>query len=275
VYDAPVREGGNMRLLFLVPAAVLALSGCATAIRGNTQRIAIATDPPGARCELRNARGEASVVVDPTPAVTEVRRDNSDLEVRCEMPQRLLMVERFASSWSSLGRNEDTPDQRRQFAGSAVTLGVLTGATAIATVGIASAGALAAVTAGAVVAPLALLLLIALPVGVAVDHGTGAAYVYPSGIAILMPPAEFSDEAARAEYFDPLEAARRDAHALRRKEREASCTSGCERDQAADDAELARQLELLESIRARTRIAGSSPEGAVPQALPAATGPPG
>jgi len=248
-----------MHMLCLVLAAVLALSGCATAIRGNTQRIAIATEPPGARCELGNARGESPVVVDPTPAVAEVRRDKSDLEIRCEMPQRLLMVERFPSSWSLFGRDGDTPDERRQLAGSAATLGVLTGATVLATVGIASAGALAAATAGVVVVPLALLLLITLPVGVAVDHGTGASYVYPAGIAILIPPAEFPDEAALTAYFDPLETARRDAHALRRKEREASCTFSCERDQAADDAELARQLELLESIRARTRVVATTP----------------
>jgi hypothetical protein len=259
VYDAPVREGGNMRLLFLVPAAVLALSGCATAIRGNTQRIAIATDPPGARCELRNARGDAPVVVDPTPAVTEVRRDNTDLEVRCEMPQRLLMVERFASSWSLMGRDGSPSADGAQVAGSGVGPEAVVEVAAFGAAGALGALSALAVAGGYTILPLGLLLLVSLPFSAAVDHGTGASYVYPAVIAILMPPAEFPDEAARAAYFDQRERARRDVHALRRKEREASCTFSCERDQAADDAELARQLELLESIRARTRVVATTP----------------
>jgi len=254
-----------MRLLFLVPAAVLVLSGCATAIRGNTQRIAIATDPPGARCELRNARGEAPVVVDPTPAVTEVRRDKSDLEIRCEMPQRLLMVERFPSSWSLFGRDGSAPADGGQAAGSAITPVVVAEAAAVGTAGAFGALSVAAVGAGYTILPLGLLLLVSLPFSAAVDHGTGASYVYPSVIAILMPPAEFPGEAARAAYFDPLAGARRDAHALRRKEREASCLAGCVSAQEADDMGLARQLELLESIRARTRVVGTAPAGIAPQ----------
>jgi hypothetical protein len=265
-----------MRLSFLVLAAVLTLSGCATAIRGNTQRVAIATDPPGARCELRDARGEAPVVVDPTPAIAEVRRDNADLEVRCEMPQRLLMVERFASSWSLFGRDGSPPADGAQVAGSAITPVVVAEAVAVGTVG--AVGTLAvglAATLGATLTPAGVLFLAALPVSALVDHGSGASYVYPSVIGILMPPAEFPDEVSRAAYFESLERARRDAHALRRKERGANCPFGCTSAQEVDDRELARHLELLESLRARTRIAGSSPEGAVPQALPAATGPPG
>lgn len=249
----------------LVATSVILLSGCATAIRGTTQRIAIATDPPGARCELRNVRVEAPVVVDPTPAVAEVRRDNSDLEVRCEMPQRLLMVERFASSWSLFGREGDATAERGQAAGSGVTPVVVAEAAAVGTAGAFGALSVLAVGAGYTILPVGVLLLASLPFSAAVDHGTGASYVYPSVIAILMPPAEFPDEAARAAYFDQRERARRDAHALRRKEREASCTFSCERDQAADDAQLARQLELLESIRARTRVVARTPDDLAPR----------
>ena len=263
-----------MRLPFLVLAAVLALSGCATALRGSAQRIAIGTDPPGARCELRNARGEAPVVVDPTPALAEVRRDNSDLEVRCEMPQRLLMVERFASSWSLFGRDGSAPADGGQAAGSAIAPVAVAEAAAVGTAGAFGALSVVAVSAGYTLLPLGVLLLATLPLGAAVDHGTGASYVYPSAIAILMPPAEFPDEAARAAYFESLERARRDAHALRRKDREANCASGCARAQEADDAELARQRELLASIRERTRVAGASQEGPAPGTLPAGTGPP-
>lgn len=264
-----------MRLPFLVLALVLALSGCATALRGNTQRIVIGTDPAGARCELRNARGEAPVVVDPTPAIAEVRRDNSDLEVSCEMPQRLPMVERFASSWSLFGRDGSAAADGEQVAGSAIAPVVVAETAAVGTVGTFGAlGLLTTAAVGGTLTPAGIIFFAALPVSALVDHGTGASYVYPAVIAILMPPAEFPDEAARAAYFDQRERSRRDAHALRRKEREASCTFSCERDQAADDAELARQLELLQGIRARTRLAGAPLEGSAPGGLRAGTGPP-
>jgi hypothetical protein len=254
-------------------AAVVALTGCATAIRGTTQRIGIATDPPGARCELFNARSEAPVVVDPTPGIVEVRRDNSDLEVRCAMSQRLLMVERFASSWSLFGRDGDATAASGQVAGSAVTPVVVAEVAAVGTVGAFGALGLLAASIGATLTPVGVLFFATLPVGAVVDHGTGASYLYPTAIAILMPPAEFPEEAARAAYFDSLERARRDAHALRQREREASCLVGCARDQAADDAELARQLELLETIRARTRVVVAASNSVAPRPDPVGTVP--
>jgi hypothetical protein len=39
-----------------VTAAVVALSGCATAIRGTEQDISIITDPPGAKVQISNGR---------------------------------------------------------------------------------------------------------------------------------------------------------------------------------------------------------------------------
>ena len=72
-----------MRTAILV-AAALALSGCASIVKGTSQDVAINTNPPGARCELM--RGAASLgVVDPTPGVLNLDKSSESVQIKCDL----------------------------------------------------------------------------------------------------------------------------------------------------------------------------------------------
>ena len=72
-------------------------SACATAINGRTQRVAVASDPPGAQVYVNDA--PAGV----TPAFVDVPRRDPDLELRLEKEgcePAVLALERSPSGWS-------------------------------------------------------------------------------------------------------------------------------------------------------------------------------
>ena len=80
----------------LIAVCVLS-SACATAINGTTQRVAVASDPPGAQVYVNDAP------VGVTPAFVDVPRRDRDLELRLEKdgyePARLALEREF-SGWS-------------------------------------------------------------------------------------------------------------------------------------------------------------------------------
>ncbi|MBS0470506.1 MAG: translation initiation factor 2 [Proteobacteria bacterium] len=62
-------------------ASVIALSGCASIIKGSTQSIAITTTPvSGANCNLTSKEGNWPVV---TPGVVKVDKTKEDITIRC------------------------------------------------------------------------------------------------------------------------------------------------------------------------------------------------
>ena len=78
-------------------AACAVSSACATAINGTTQRVAVASDPPGAQVYVNAA--PAGV----TPAFVDVPRRDPDLELRLEKEgyePAVLALERSPSGWS-------------------------------------------------------------------------------------------------------------------------------------------------------------------------------
>ena len=80
----------------LIAVCVLS-SACATAINGTTQRVAVASDPPGAQVYVNDAP------VGVTPAFVDVPRRDRDLELRLDKdgyePARLALEREF-SGWS-------------------------------------------------------------------------------------------------------------------------------------------------------------------------------
>lgn len=77
-------------------AACAFSSGCATAINGRTQRVAVASDPPGAQVYVNDA--PAGV----TPAFVDVPRRDPDLKLRLEKEGHepaVLAPERSRSGW--------------------------------------------------------------------------------------------------------------------------------------------------------------------------------
>jgi hypothetical protein len=70
--------------LAALAAIGLAMSGCASIVKGTTQTIAITTPPTtGANCVLTNAEGTFSVV---SPGTVMVKRSKANIEVRCNKP---------------------------------------------------------------------------------------------------------------------------------------------------------------------------------------------
>jgi hypothetical protein len=77
-------EEGVKRLDAALAIALLEwLAGCATVTTGNSQRLTVNTDPPGADCTLTQG---STVVghVNPTPGVIAVQRSRDDIRVACK-----------------------------------------------------------------------------------------------------------------------------------------------------------------------------------------------
>lgn len=90
---APATSRGVVCVLL---AACIFSSGCATAINGTTQRVAVASDPPGAQVYVNDAP------VGVTPAFVDVPRRDSDLQLRLEKEgyePTVLPLERSRSGW--------------------------------------------------------------------------------------------------------------------------------------------------------------------------------
>ena len=89
-------RGRTHRAVCAVTAAVMLTGGCATMINGSTQRVAVASDPPGAQVFL----GDQPVGV--TPTYLEVNRRDRDLALRFEKDcyqETVLPVPRRTSRW--------------------------------------------------------------------------------------------------------------------------------------------------------------------------------
>lgn len=86
-----------LRVACVLLAACAVSSGCATAINGTTQRVAVASNPPGAQVYLHDAP------VGVTPAFVDVPRRDADLQLRLEKEgyePTVLPLERSRSGWS-------------------------------------------------------------------------------------------------------------------------------------------------------------------------------
>lgn len=86
----------SCRVSCVLLAACLASSGCATVINGSTQRVAVASEPPGAQLYVNDAP------VGVTPAFVDVPRRDPDLELRLEKDgyePATLPLERSRSGW--------------------------------------------------------------------------------------------------------------------------------------------------------------------------------
>lgn len=71
----------NIHKLFLA-ATLVSLGGCATVMKGTTQKISVNTNPQGAACEV-SRDGAKLASLTQTPATVEVSRDKSELSFSC------------------------------------------------------------------------------------------------------------------------------------------------------------------------------------------------
>ena len=89
-------RGRALRAACAPAVAVVLSAGCATFMNGPTQRVAVASDPPGARVFV----GDEPAGV--TPTFVELERDEGDLALRFEKDSyrdALLEVPRRTSAW--------------------------------------------------------------------------------------------------------------------------------------------------------------------------------
>lgn len=234
------------------------LAGCATTLRGTTQRVSVVTDPPGASCSLVNGPGAAIVII--APGEAEVQRSRAPLDMRCVREGYLEAAERFDSA---LGAQGDTDEQRRRM----TTAGVVGGAAyvglsaiTVTTMAPTLGGGAAIAGAGIVAAPVLALMVIGMPVAGAIDLATGAAFGYPPQVTLTLVPAEFPDEGARSAYFDAIDRRLDQAREALRIDTAATCAKwncGYLRDQ--DDAFIAAQRAKFAALRASTRIIAAPP----------------
>lgn len=74
-----------MKRVMLAMFAALALPACSTITEGASQGILVATDPPGARCEVRH-RGQIVATIEQTPGTFVAHKSPYDLTVDCVRP---------------------------------------------------------------------------------------------------------------------------------------------------------------------------------------------
>ena len=89
-------RGATRRAVGMLCAAAVFSTGCATTINGRTQRVAVASDPPGARVFV----GDHALGV--TPTYVELDRGDGDLALRFEKDcyqDAVLPVPRRISNW--------------------------------------------------------------------------------------------------------------------------------------------------------------------------------
>ncbi len=238
-------------MLSCLMALVFVASGCATSIRGTTQKLTVATDPEGASCTLATLGEKDTYEIAATPGTVEVARSSKPLQVSCAKPGRLDVVEEFKNIG---GAAADTEEQRMQGAG-----GVVLGAGAAVGVGAAvgaTVGATGTLLAASAVGIAQLAILPIMLVTVAVDTSSGAAYGYAPAIALLLPPATFPDAESHNAYFNALEenvlSGRKEA---RRKVEEECSYLTCESRLYMVDTKVDEQLRRFALLRERTRVA--------------------
>ena len=94
---SPVARASSLGVACALLAACAVSSGCATAINGRTQRVAVASNPPGAQVYLHDAP------VGVTPTFVDVPRRDRDLQLRLEKEgyePTAFPLERSRSGWS-------------------------------------------------------------------------------------------------------------------------------------------------------------------------------
>lgn len=71
----------KVQTIAAIAALSVAVSGCATIVKGSSQDIAITTPPvTGASCSLSSSQGNWMVT---TPGVVHVERSKADVQIRC------------------------------------------------------------------------------------------------------------------------------------------------------------------------------------------------
>jgi hypothetical protein len=187
-----------------------------------------------------------------TPGSVEVHQSKEQLVVTCAKPGHLDAVERVESSLR--GRSDDPPEQRVLMAGSGAALAIPWAAPQV---------TLLAAAVSPAAAPLLIGLLLATPVTVAVDYGSGAMFRYPSAIVLIMPPAEFPGEDTRNACFADLERRFDAALQQRRQENDSYCRTAskfelvawkCERLRKQEATLPAERRQWLAAERAGTEV---------------------
>lgn len=91
-----IARPASRRVAGVLLLACAVSSACATAINGTTQRVAVASDPPGAQVYVND------VPAGVTPAFVDVPRRDPDLELRLEKEgyePTVLALDRSRSGW--------------------------------------------------------------------------------------------------------------------------------------------------------------------------------
>jgi len=222
-------------------AMLIAASGCATAIRGSTQRLSVVTEPEGASCTLQTQGDEAIYSIAATPGSTEVKRRPWPIVVICSKPGHLSIVEQFPNIG---GAASDSTEQTIK----------MVGATAGAQVATVGTGVAAVAAASVALVPLGFVALAAWPVAAMIDASSGANHGYPPAMIFVMPPSTFPDSASQNAYFqfldDRIEAT---ANELR-SEHTQKCRMHCAYLRKRMDEEVAEQHKKVALLRERTII---------------------
>jgi hypothetical protein len=250
---------------------LLMLGGCATAIRGTTQKVSVVTEPPGAECLVGNEMMDAPVRIAATPGEAEVRRDGRPLQLSCRRTGYVVHDERVEAVSAS---EVDDVAQRRAMNGSAVLVG--TASVGIPTVAVTALTTGAGLGAAVALTPVFIGVAVLAPISVLVDATTGAYFGYPSLIPVLMTPDRFGSEGERAAYAADMHRRLDLADAALRADTAATCRWGtCDRRNEEDEAYIAQRRKLLTASLAKTWIEASpapsepaSTPSAAPTALP-------
>ena len=246
----------------LAGVAMLMLGGCATAIRGTTQRVSVITEPPGAECLLKTRPMETAARIAVTPGETEVRRDGWPLTLSCRRPDFIDHDEEIAAVEA---RRLDDESKQRAIMGSNVAVSTVAASGPVVAVTAMTTGA--GIAAAAVLAPVMIGAAVFLPVSFVVDAFTGAYYAYPPVLPILLTPARFPSDEARAAYAADVHQRIDRAEVALRADTQATCELFmCGRRSEEDSAYIAQQRKLFAAAMAKTRIEQppSSPAPAVP-----------
>jgi hypothetical protein len=74
-----------MKRVVLALLAALVLPACSTITEGPSQGMLVTTDPPGARCEVKQ-RGEVIATIEQTPGTVVVHKSPFDITIDCTRP---------------------------------------------------------------------------------------------------------------------------------------------------------------------------------------------
>ena len=262
--------GSVVRLAMLAGSiGLLMLGGCATAVRGTTQKVTVVTEPPGAECLIGNEKMDAPVRIAATPGEAEVRRDGRPLQLSCRRTGYVVHDERVEAVSAS---EVDDVAQRRAMNGSAVLVG--TAGVGIPTVAVTALTTGAGLGAAVALTPVFIGVAVLAPISVLVDATTGAYFGYPSLIPVLMTPDRFGSEGERAAYAADMHRRLDLADAALRADTAATCRWGtCDRRNEEDEAYIAQRRKLLTASLAKTWIEASpapSESASTPSAAPTA-----